>query len=293
MENQKSVDNTSWVIMIFLSLVWGCSFILIKKSLLAFDPVQLACLRLGISALAFTPVVWWNRKDIDWSYWKKFIAVGLTGSGIPAFLFFFAQTRISSSTAGLLNSLTPIWTLLIGVFIFRLPFNKIKFIGVLLGFTGAASLIVLGSNVAMGGNPLFGLLIVIASLCYASSVNMVQAFFSHTKPIIISSMSFFLIGFPALIYLLFSDLASVLKSDDQALYSLGAVTILSLLGTVTASILFYNLVQRTSAIFGSTVTYLMPLVALLMGFADGETISVYHILGMITILIGVFITKKG
>lgn len=291
--DKKPIENISWVILIILSLVWGCSFILIKKSLLAFDPVQLACLRLGISSMAFAPIVYWHRKETDWSQWPKFVAVGLTGSGIPAFLFSFAQTQISSSVAGLLNSLTPIWTLIIGIFIFKLTFNRTKLIGVILGFVGAASLILLGNEHSLGGNPIFGILIVIATVCYASSVNMVQAFFSHTKPIIISSMSFFLIGPPALAYVFFTDFTTVMATHEHAWFSLGSVTILSLLGTVMASILFYNLVQKTSAVFGSTVTYLMPVVALMWGLLDGEPITMLHIAGMVTILIGVFITKKG
>ncbi len=279
--------------MLVLSIIWGCSFILIKKSLVAFHPVQLACLRLGISAIAFSPLVYWHRHEINWNQWLRFIAVGLTGSGIPAFLFFFAQTQISSSVAGLLNSLTPIWTLVIGIFIFKLSFNRLKLIGVMLGFLGATSLILLGSKDTLGGNPLFGILIVVATICYASSVNMVQAFFGNTKPIIISSMSFFLIGPPALIYLLFSDFKEVLVTNPDAPYALGAVALLSLMGTVLASIVFYNLVQRTSAIFASTVTYLMPVIAIFWGIADGETISFLHISGMATILIGVYITKKS
>ncbi len=120
MDQKQQIDNTSWAILGFLSLVWGCSFILIKKALLAFDPVQLSCMRIGISSLAFSPFVYYHRKNINWSMWPKFLAVGLTGSGIPSFLFFFAQTEISSSIAGLLNSLTPIWTLIIGIFLFKL-----------------------------------------------------------------------------------------------------------------------------------------------------------------------------
>lgn len=261
--------------------------------MLAFDPVQLACLRLGISSIAFAPIVFWHRKDIDWSQWPKFVAVGLTGSGFPAFLFSFAQTQISSSVAGLLNSLTPIWTLVIGIFIFKLTFNKTKLIGVILGFVGAASLILLGSEKSLGGNPMYGILIMFATICYGSSVNMVQTFFNKTKPIIISSMSFFLIGPPALIYVFFTDFTDVMVSHQDAWFSLGSVTLLSLMGTVMASILFYNLVQRTNAVFASTVTYLMPIVALIWGLIDNEPITLLHIAGMSTILVGVYITKKG
>ena len=290
---ENKADNTSWIILIILSLVWGCSFILIKKSLVAFSPVQLACLRLGISSLAFAPVVRYHRQSIDWHRWPKFLAVGLTGSGIPAFLFFFAQTRISSSVAGLLNSLTPLWTLVIGIYIFKLSFERSKLAGLLIGFVGAAMLLY-GSDENTESNIFYGLLIILATVCYASSVNMVQAFFRDTRPVVISAMSFFLAGPVFLIWLLcFSDFFEVLATNDKAWVALGAVSLLSLAGTVMASILFYYLVQRTSAVFGSTVTYLMPVVALGWGIADGEPVGFLHFVAMAFILFGVYITKRS
>jgi len=293
MQHHNKEDKLAWSMLLFLSLVWGCSFILIKKSLVAFDPVQLACLRIGISALALSPIVWYHRNAIQWYRWKKFVAVGLTGSGIPAFLFFFAQTRINSSMAGLLNSLTPIWTLLISIFIFKTPFTRHKLAGVLLGFAGAAILISMGKQNGLNTNPLYGIFVVIATVCYASSVNMVQAFFSGTRPIIISAMSFFLIGLPAWVYLLFSDLGEVMDTQPLAWQALASVTALSLLGTVMASIVFYNLVQRTNAVFASTVTYLMPVVALIWGVIDGEAVTPVTLMGLGTILAGVYITKRS
>ncbi|MCE2789591.1 MAG: EamA family transporter, partial [Saprospiraceae bacterium] len=197
-------------IMILLTIIWGFSFILIKKSLVAVSPTQLASLRLAISSLTFSPLVYVYRKEIKWSDWKKFLAVGLTGSGIPAFLFFFAQTRISSSMAGLLNSLTPIWTLIISILLFGQPFHSKKMFGVLVGFAGASYLIFMGEHGIQGGAPLFASLVVFATLCYAMSVNMVQGFFGEVKPVIISSVSFFLLGPPAIIYLAFSDFPHVL-----------------------------------------------------------------------------------
>jgi len=279
--------------MILLTIIWGFSFILIKKSLIAFSPTQLASLRLAISSLTFSPVVYLYRKEIDWSDWKKFLAVGLTGSGIPAFLFFFAQTRISSSMAGLLNSLTPIWTLIISIFLFGQAIHLKKMFGVLVGFAGASYLILMGESGIQGGAPFFASLVVVATLCYALSVNMVQGFFGDVKPVIISSVSFFLLGPPAILYLLFSDFPHVLVTHEAAPGALMTVAMLSLFGTVLASILFYHLVQRTSAVFGSTVTYLMPFSALLLGFLDGESVGMVHITGMTAILLGVYITKSS
>ncbi|MFZ1457904.1 MAG: DMT family transporter [Saprospiraceae bacterium] len=293
MNLKSKVQQSHWGILIFLSVLWGCSFILIKKALIAFDPVQLGCLRLGISSLAFAPMVWWHRRDIEWKMLPLFIAVGLSGSGLPAFLFAYAQTEVSSSLAGLLNSLTPIWTLIIGILLFRLNFSNLKLIGVVTGFVGAGMLILMGNGGISNGIQWQSLLIVAATVCYGSSVNMVQAFFGHTKPVIISSMSFFVLGIPALIWLFTTDFLQVMAHDPQAKWSLGAVTILALFGTVLASMIFYYLVQKTSAVFGSTVTYLMPVVALAWGIFDGETITILHIAGLCLILVGVYFTKKS
>ncbi len=285
-------NRKDWVILIFLSLVWGCSFILIKKALITFDAPTVGAMRIAIGSVAFAPFVYHFRKEIDWSQWKKFLLVGLTGSGIPSFLFAFAQTEITSSMAGLLNSMTPIWTLLLGIFLFKLRFNHLKMVGVLLGFIGAVIIIIAAHNSKFGGNPMYGFLAIIATVCYALSVNMVQGFFGKTKPIIISAMSFFLIGPPIWIFLMFTGVKEQYLNNDFAIYSLSSVVALSLFGTVMASILFYILVQRTSAVFGSMVTYLMPFVVIIWGLIDGEIITMLQLLGMGTILIGVYFTKK-
>lgn len=286
------VDNSSWALLALLSLIWGCSFILIKKALIAFSPVQLACLRLGISAIAFSPFIIYYRKTIPWSRFGKFFIVGLTGSGIPAFLFFMAQTHVSSSAAGVLNSLTPIWTLLLGGLFFSTGFSKQKTLGVTIGFLGATSLLWKGGESGMGSNPAFGLLIVFATFCYGLSVNMVQHFFKDTKPVIISAVSFFTIGIPALLYVITTDVFTIWQNHPDAPYALGAVVTLSLLGTVLASIIFYYLVQNTSAVFGSTTTYFMPIVALGWGLFDNEMIGMAHLVSMALILIGVYLIKR-
>ncbi|MBK7636075.1 MAG: DMT family transporter [Saprospiraceae bacterium] len=210
-------------------------------------------------------------------------------------MFAYAQTEVSSSLAGLLNSLTPIWTLIIGILLFRLNFSNLKLIGVVTGFVGAGMLILMGNGGISNGIQWQSLLIVAATVCYGSSVNMVQAFFGHTKPVIISSMSFFVLGIPALIWLFTTDFLQVMAHDPQAKWSLGTVGYFS---TTPSTVLwpkydFYYLVQKTSAVFGSTVTYLMPVVALAWGIFDGETITILHIAGLCLILVGVYFTKKS
>ncbi|MEM7101568.1 MAG: DMT family transporter [Bacteroidota bacterium] len=294
MANHKQLTSSSksWVILIFLAVVWGSSFILIKKSLIAFAPEQVACFRITISALAFLPIFLIRFKEIKPQEWKYLIIVGLTGSGIPAFLYATAQTEVNSSVAGILNSLTPLWTLVLGIFLFKQKAILARIIGVMIGLMGAGLLILFGEQATVGGNPWYGLFIVLATLCYGTSANTVKTYLQTTHPLTLSAGSFLIIGPPALIYLGFTDVLTVFETHPDVWLSFGSVTILALVGTVMASILFFHLVQLTNAVFGSSVSYLIPIVALVFAAADGEVLTYLHFLGMLLILLGVYLSRN-
>jgi drug/metabolite transporter (DMT)-like permease len=289
---EKPIELKSIFILLALSLVWGSSFILIKKALIAFDPIDLACMRISISAIAFTPIIYLQRKKIPWKDWKLFLGVGLTGSGIPAFMYFIAQTNINSTVSGLLNSLTPIWTLIIGILIFKNKMDASKSIGVLIGFLGAALLMLFGKAEGENTNLWYGLFVVLGTLCYGVSGNMVKHYFQNVKSLIISATSFFLIGPPAIGYLIYKGTLTNIEWNQVQVYSFGAVLILSLVGTVLATIIFYKLIQDTNAVFGSSVAYIMPLVAMGWGFIDGEPIGLIVLMSLMLILAGVYLIKK-
>lgn len=282
----------SLLILGFLSLIWGSSFILIKKGLVVYSPVQLACLRVSISAIAFLPFFLYQLKKVDWSKWPYLLLIGLTGSAIPSLLFSYAQTEVSSSIAGILNSLTPLFTLILGVIIFGNKMIWSKLMGVLLGLVGAALLIILGKKAGLQGNLWYGLLIVLATICYATSVNTVGKYLKDMPSFMISTVSFTFVGIPMLFYLFTTDFVSVLQFEPGALEALGYISILSLGGTFLATIIFFQLVQWTNPVFSSTVAYIIPIVALLWGVVDGELISVYHLLAISLILGGVYLSRK-
>jgi len=289
---EKPIELKSIFILLGLSLVWGSSFILIKKALISFNPIDLACMRISISAIAFTPILYFQRKKVPWKDWKLFLAVGLTGSGIPAFMYFIAQTNINSTVSGLLNSLTPIWTLIIGILIFKNKMDASKTIGVLIGFLGAALLMLFSESEGENTNLWYGLFVVFGTLCYGMSGNMVKHHFQNVKSIIISATSFFLIGPPAVGYLIYNGTLTHLEWNQDQVYSFGAILTLSLVGTVLSTIIFYKLIQDTTAVFGSSVAYVMPLVAMGWGFLDGEPIGLIVILSLMLILTGVYMIKK-
>ena len=289
---QKASPLKAYSILIFLSLVWGSSFILIKKALIAFDPIEVACLRISISSIAFIPFLLWQFKNVDWKHWKFFLLVGLTGSGIPAFMYAIAQTQISSTMSGVLNSLTPIFTLIVSILIYKNPFNLNKVQGVILGFIGAAMLFILGDSGDSGNNQWYGLFVVLGTFCYGFSSNIVQHNLKGIRSLIISAASFCMIGPPAFAYLLSTDVLVDITSHEYGYHSLGAIFFLALAGTVMASILFYYLVQITDAVFSSTVAFIMPIVAILWGIFDGEIFLITDLIGMKLILGGVYMIKK-
>ncbi len=286
--------NQAFLTLVILSLIWGTSFILIKKSLAAFSPAQVSCLRMTISALAFLPVLAFKHRHMDWSKLPFLLVVGLTGSGIPAFLFSTAQLHISSAMAGILNSLTPLFTFLLGVIFFKVAFGLYRLLGVLLGLLGAILLIALtNSGDLSSGNAIYGLLIVLSSVCYAISTNIIGRYLQNMNALLISSASFGLVAIPLSIYLFAgTDFLARMESVPQAWSSLGYVVILSMVGTVAATIVFFRLVQQTSPVFGSTVAYLIPLVALSWGLADGERVGWPHLIGMAFILSGVYLSRR-
>ncbi len=297
MENQPVAQSErptliSWGILLLLGLVWGSSYLLIKKSLVAFSPIQVACLRLGISAIAFFPVFLWHFRKIEWSKLKHLIIVGVTGSGLPAILFSTAQTEISSSVAGVLSSLSPLFTLVIGVLFFGASAMWSKVSGILVGLVGAVSLIVFGQNAGIGGNLWYGNLILVGCICYAISSNTVKAHLQEMNSIKISSAAFFIVGIPCLFYLLTTDVLVIIQTHEHGWTSLGTVTLLALAGTVVATILFFKLVQITNPVFASLVSYLIPVIAILLGAYDGEPITFLHFSGMALILAGVYLTNK-
>ena len=283
----------SWLILILLAIVWGSSYILMKKALLAFEPMELAGLRILISSTFFLPFFLKDLKQIKWQNWKYYLVVGLLGSGFPAVLFAFAQTELNSSLTGILSSLTPLFTLITGIWFFGSKVNKNQIAGVALGLSGAILLMLLGGEKSSFDlkTLLFTTLVVLACLFYALSSNTVGTNLSDEKSFKISTVAFTFL-FPLGITILAQEQVWVPLSNPGGLKGLAYVSILSLGGTVAASVLFFHLVQIRDAIFASMVSYLIPIVALIWGVLDGERISAVHGLGMFLILIGVFLTRK-
>ncbi|MBT8230182.1 MAG: DMT family transporter [Bacteroidia bacterium] len=286
------INYSAWLLLILLSLIWGSSFILIKKALIAFDPVDVGAARIVFAFLAFLPIFIARFNRIDWKDFKWFLLVGLCGSGFPSFLYSIAQTHIDSAVAGVLNSLTPIFTFILAIVLFKHAFTVRQFSGIIIGFLGVLLIFMTKIDGQASFPFLYGFMIILATISYAISANTVGRFLKDTDPILISTLSFILIGPFVLGYLLQSGFTYQLMHHEQALTSFSALLILSLVGTFGANILFFKLVQITDAVFSTTVSFLIPFVALFWGFVDGESLQWIHLVAVLLILGGVFLIKK-
>ncbi|HSW68058.1 MAG TPA: DMT family transporter, partial [Bacteroidales bacterium] len=256
----RSHTALSWLIFVIIAFTWGSSFILIKKGLVVFSPNEVGALRIALSFLFLLPFALVRVRKIPLSKLLILLLSGIIGNGIPAFLFAKAQTVIDSSVAGILNSLTPLLTVLVGTIAFKLRLSWSNVFGVAMGFAGAVGLLV-----ASGGNNLvlhleYALYIIAATLLYAVNVNLIKSCLSDVDPVGIVAVSFMLMGFPVLIYLLFfTGFPVQLVTHPGAVEGLAYITILAIGGSALALILFNRLLKATDPIFASSVTYLMPL----------------------------------
>ncbi len=289
--NQGQPEIKHWILLAILASIWGSSFILMKKGLEAFSFDQVAALRIFLTFLAIIPIFLMRFREFQRKHLWPTLFVGVIGSAIPAFLFTLAETRIDSAVAGILNSFTPLCTLLVGVLFFGAVFKLQKLFGILIGLLGAAALIYFSTPPDLDGGYLYGLLIVLASICYASSINVIKTYLQDMNPILLTAVTFGILGPFFGLYLSTTDVWFIISEHELGLQALGYVSILAVLGTALASVLFFYITQETNPVFASTVTYLQPIVALFWGVIAGEYIGWPHALGLGMILGGVYLVS--
>ena len=285
--------NKKWVYLIVLSILWGSSFILIKKSLIGLTPLQLGALRILISGFFVFLFGFKTLKTLTRTEWKWLIISGFIGTFFPAFFFAFAETEIDSAVASILNSLVPLNTILLGFAVFKIASTRRQILGVIIGFVGTAILIIDGAQLNPQQNYLYAGLVLISGVMYGANVNIIKRYLQDVKAITIATGNFAAIVIPAFIVLLFTNFFSkeTFYGQDFAI-SIGYVIILSAFGTALAKVLFNKLVQMATPVFASSVTYLMPIIAVVWGLLDGEGFSLLQGLATILILIGVFFSHK-
>ena len=282
-----------WLYLFALAFIWGSSFILIKKGLLGFSPLQVASLRIVLTAIIILAAGFFSLRRINPKQWPWVILTGFIGTFFPATFFAFAIDEIDSAIASILNSLVPLNTIIIGLTVFKLLCTRRQIFGVIIGFLGTIVLIISGAQLNPDQNYLFAGLVILATLCYAFNVNIIKRYLQDVPAIAIATGNFVGIIIPGLLMLILSGFFTSETLNGSFFWeSLGYIFLLAMFGTALAKVIFNKLVQISTPVFASSVTYLITVVALGWGILDGERFSMIQGLATILIFLGVYLSNR-
>jgi drug/metabolite transporter (DMT)-like permease len=285
-------NSTKWYLLGFLGCVWGSSFILMQLGLQGVDSIQLGSLRILFAALFLMIVGFKQIAKIPLYKWKYIALTSVFGTFVPAYLFAIALSKIDGSVSAILNSLTPLNTLLVGLFFFGLDVQRRQIFGVIIGFIGCVLLVLFGDGENTTENYYYAILIVIASIFYGINVNLIKKYLSDLKPLAISTGNFVVMFVPALLVLYFSGFFDIVH-QEKVQTSLGFIVVLGIVGTGFSNILFFKLIQLSSPVFASSVTYIIPVVAIMLGYLFmNETLSIVQVIGALVVLVGVYFSSR-
>lgn len=279
------------ILLILLAFIWGASFFLIKKGLTVFSPIQVMAVRAFIAAMLLLPLAVKAFRNIPRHKWKHIVVLGMIGNLLPAYLFAKAETQVSSSMAGILNALTPIFTLLVGVMLFKLRMVWTQVLGVCIGFIGTAFVVYTGAQGEFGMMNWYAVFVVLATICYSISTNTLKYYFDAQAVADVTVAQISVIGLPSFVILLCSDLPTVAQQEGF-LEALGYLAILAVFGTIIGMWIFNKITQLKSAVFAISVTYLIPFVAVFIGLINQEQIYLGYWIGLLLIVSGVFFINK-
>ena len=281
-----------WIYLIILSIIWGSSFILIKKALIGLTPIQVGALRILITSFVLVLVGFKEIFTIKKQHWLYISLTAILGTFFPAFLFAYAINGIDSSIASILNSLTPLNTLIIGALIFSFSFKRHQLLGIIVGLIGTAILIFKGAELNPNQNYWYALLVILSSIGYAFNVNILKKYLSDLSALAVTVGNFIILIIPTFIVLCYSDFFQTFEYSEKTYESLMYMVILAVFGTAFAKTLFNKLVQMSSPIFSTSVTYLIPIVAVFWGILDNESLTLIQLTGGFLILFGVYLTNR-
>lgn len=291
-EHQQGQPLQAWIILIALAIIWGSSFILMKRGLVAFSSQQVAAMRIVFASAFIFPLVIAKLTLVPKKNYIHLFLVGLLGNCVPAFLFTAAQVHISSSLAGILNALTPMFTLLVALIMFRSPISLFKWLGVIIGFIGTIFLLLINPQGEIDFANAYGLLIILATICYALSVNIIRNYLHDINSVTITGVALLPVGIGCALFLFSTDFIDRLDGSPQVWVSLGSIILLGVLGTAISVVFFNKLIKISGAIFASSVTYLIPVIAVVWGVWDGESFMVDTLIGLVFILVGVYLVNR-
>lgn len=293
---QQESTLKAWGFLIVLALIWGSSFILIKRGLEIFSPGEVGAFRIVAAGMVLVPLSIPRLRNLNKRQVKNLIIVGLVGSFIPAFLFAKAQTQLSSSLTGVFNAMTPLFVVIIGALFFKARITYRNMVGLLIAFVGVVILLMVKEGVGFegfGSINSYAFFVLLACVCYGINLNIIKYRFVSLKPVAITAISLLMVLPAALIYLFaFTQFSFKLAHVEGAWTAAAYIMLLGILGTAIALILFNVMVKVATPVFASSVTYLIPIVAIFWGFLDGEVLLLGHYFGIAAVIIGVWVGNK-
>ncbi|MBT8307836.1 MAG: DMT family transporter [Maribacter sp.] len=284
--------NRKWIYLIILSLVWGSSFILIKKALLGLSALQLGSLRIVFASTFLFVFGYKSIRRLTLSDWKWIIMAGLLSSFFPPFLFALAQTELDSGVTSIFNSVVPLFTTVVGITLFGALITKRQVVGVIIGLLGTLALILTGMELDLDQNYWYSIFILLSALGYALNINIIKKHLAHLSPLAVTTGSFAVAFVPALAIVFYSGFFYAIPSDLEMQNALWYLLALAFLGTAIANIYFNKLIHLSNPVFAASVTYTIPIVAVFWGVWDGESINFYQLLGGVIILLGVYLVNR-
>lgn len=287
-------DKTSQYFILFvLGITWGSSFILMKLGLRGFTPIEVALTRISVSFIVLSPFVFYHIRTIPRDKWKWLAAAGFLGNGIPAFMFALGLSRINSSLGGIINATAPLFTMIVGTFFFASKFGKNSIWGVLIGLTGTVYLLTMSGNSKGDTDVLYVLFPLIGTLCYGFSSNIIKLKLKEQKPIIVTGAALMIQAPLTILFALILGVPQKVFISPLHTESFLFICLLGIMGTSLAVLVFNYLIKHTTVLFASSVTYLVPMFAMMFGFIAGETISIHYFIGMAIIVFGVWLTNRN
>jgi drug/metabolite transporter (DMT)-like permease len=285
-------NNTKWYLLVFLGTIWGSSFLLMKLGLNGVNSIQLGSLRILFASAFLLLIGFKHIAKIPLHKWKFIALTSIFGTFLPVYLFALALSKIDSSISSILNALTPLNTLIVGILFFGITAQRRQIFGVVIGFVGCVLLVLFGESQNTSENYYYAILIFIAALFYGINVNLIKKHLSDLKPLTISTGNFTVMVIPALVILFFSGFFEIV-SQHNVQVSLGYIAILGIIGTGLSNILFFRLIQISSPVFAASVTYIIPVVAIVLGyFVMKETLTFIQGIGAFVVLIGVYFSSR-
>jgi drug/metabolite transporter (DMT)-like permease len=289
---QKSTKVINWLLLVCCALIWGFSYFFIKHALIGFDPIQVADLRMLSGGFALLPFVFLAFKKIPFDKYLFVFICAIIGSGIPIYLYPLAETHIDSSLVGIINSLTPLCTYIIGVLFFKLPNKKLKLIGVLIGLLGAVSLFVFKPTTELKANFIYLIIALSVPCMYGLSSNVLKKHLAGIPSLLLTALMYFMLLIPSIPLFFITSIPQQITTHPEARTALPYALMLGVFGTALAMTLFNMLIQRVNIMFAASVTYLMPIVAMVIGLLEKENIGWHEFLGLGLILGGVILINR-